>query len=73
MWHSHMQEPLHYVADCLRLLGRVIYHSPRPTLEHDRMQSARDQSDGIWKGEFEIDIMTDHLFHTYPDWDNERQ
>ena len=67
MWHSHMQEPLKYVADCNRFIGYVLYHSPWPMMEGDKMTTARNQSDTIWKDEFEVDIMTDHVFQTFPD------
>jgi hypothetical protein len=64
MWHSHMQEPLKYEADCIRLVGYVISHDPWPMIEDETMKKARNQTDDIWKDEFEADIMTDHLFNT---------
>jgi hypothetical protein len=58
-----MQEPLNYAADCVRLVGYVIYHSPWPMSKDDAMKQARNQSDNIWKDEFDVDIRTDHLFY----------
>jgi hypothetical protein len=63
MWHSHMQEPLNYAADCIRLVGHVIYHNPWPMIEHETMKKARNQTDNVWKNEFQEGIMTDHLFN----------
>jgi hypothetical protein len=63
MWHSHMQEPLNYAADCVRLVGYVIYHSPWPMIKDDTMKKALSQSDNIWEDEFDVDIRTDHLFY----------
>jgi hypothetical protein len=59
-----MQEPLNYAADCIRLVGYVIYHNPWPMIEDETMKEARDQTDNVWKNEFQADIMTDHLFNT---------
>jgi hypothetical protein len=63
MWHSHMQEPLNYAADCIRLVGYVIYHNPWPMIGGETMKKARDQTDNVWKKEFKADLMTDHLFN----------
>ncbi|CAF4622493.1 unnamed protein product, partial [Didymodactylos carnosus] len=30
IWHAHMQEPLHYAADSIRLVGYVMDHAPWP-------------------------------------------
>jgi hypothetical protein len=59
-----MQEPLNYAADCIRLVGYVIYHNPWPMIEDETMKEARDQTDNVWKNEFQADLMTDHLFNT---------
>jgi len=59
-----MQEPLNYEADCIRLVGYVIFHSPWPMIEDDTMKKTRDKTDDIWKQEFESDITTDHLYNT---------
>jgi hypothetical protein len=67
MWHSHVQEPLNYAADCVRLGGYVICHVPWPMIEDDTMQKAHNQTDKIWKDEFKADIMTDHLYNTNDD------
>ena len=64
MWHSHMQQPLNYVADCNRLLGYVFYHSPWPTVEDEKMTKIRNERKIRWKNEFDADIMWDHLFNT---------
>ena len=72
MWHSHMQEPLKYIADCHRLVGYVIYHSPWPIVEDSAMQTACTKTNQIWKDEFSNDIETDHLYNTIDqnaDWD----
>ncbi|CAF1266858.1 unnamed protein product, partial [Didymodactylos carnosus] len=53
IWHSHMQQPLNYAADCVRLIGYVIPHSPWPMIEEDTMKKSRDGTDDIWKQEFE--------------------
>ncbi|CAF3313140.1 unnamed protein product [Rotaria socialis] len=64
MWHAHMQEPLKYAADCLRLVGYIISHSPWPIIEDKKMKKKRDTTDKIWKEEFQSEISTDHLYNT---------
>ncbi|CAF4920124.1 unnamed protein product [Rotaria sp. Silwood2] len=27
IWHSHMQEPLKYTLDCIRLVGHIVDHT----------------------------------------------
>ncbi|CAF3389516.1 unnamed protein product [Rotaria sp. Silwood2] len=74
MWHSHMQEPLNYAADCLRLVGYVIFHDPWPIIEDNNMKKSCDKIDDIWKEEFDNDITTDHLYNTVDqvvDWSDE--
>ena len=68
MWHSHMQEPLKYAADCIRLVGYVIYHDPWPMIEDKTMKNSCDRVDQIWKDEFQCNIDTDHLYNI-PDTD----
>ncbi|CAF4731189.1 unnamed protein product [Rotaria sp. Silwood1] len=36
IWHSHMQEPLKYASDCIRLVGYVIDHAPWPSVDETR-------------------------------------
>ncbi len=55
-----MQEPLNYVADCLRFFDYVIYHDPWPIIEDENMKKSCDQVDRMWKEEFHRDINTDH-------------
>jgi hypothetical protein len=62
-----MQEPLNYAADCMRLVGYVIFHSPWPMIEDDTMKKTRKKTDDIWKQEFASDITTDHLYNTVED------
>ncbi|CAF1156312.1 unnamed protein product [Rotaria sordida] len=72
MWHSHMQEPLKYIADCHRLVGYVIYHAPWPIIEGNTMNKSREKTNQIWKDEFGSGIQTDHLYNTLDqqaDWD----
>jgi hypothetical protein len=64
MWHSHMQEPLNYAADCNRLVGYVIFHSTWPMIEDDTMKKSHKQTGDIWKKEFDTEITTDHLYDT---------
>ncbi|CAF0941090.1 unnamed protein product [Rotaria sordida] len=64
IWHSHMQEPLKYAADCIRIVGYVIDHAPWSMIEDDVTKKTREQMEDIWKEEFEINIMTDHLYNT---------
>ena len=33
--HSHMMHPLAYDADCLRLLGKYLHHSPWPEVDDE--------------------------------------
>ncbi|CAF3077646.1 unnamed protein product, partial [Rotaria sp. Silwood2] len=61
IWHSHMQEPLKYVADCIRLVGYVNNHSPWPQIDDDTMEKSCDKTNDIWKKEFDSDITTDHV------------
>ncbi|CAF2738746.1 unnamed protein product [Rotaria sp. Silwood2] len=61
IWHSHMQEPLKYVADCIRLVGYVINHSPWPQIDDHTMKKSCDKTNDIWKEEFDSDITTDHV------------
>ncbi|CAF3804813.1 unnamed protein product [Rotaria sp. Silwood1] len=67
MWHSHMQEPLNYVADCVRIVGYVIYHSPWPINKDDTKNKTCIQANKLWKDEFKVDLMIDHLFNTIDD------
>ncbi|CAF1191693.1 unnamed protein product [Adineta steineri] len=74
IWHSHMQEPLNYRADCIRFVGYVVNHAPWPMIEDDIMKKTSDRSDDIWKNEFQADIETDHLYNTikhYFKWEDE--
>ncbi|CAF1155818.1 unnamed protein product [Adineta steineri] len=74
IWHSHMQEPLNYRADCIRFVGYVVNHAPWPMIEDDIMKKTSDRSDDIWKNEFQADIETDHLYNTikhYVNWQDE--
>ncbi|CAF1026897.1 unnamed protein product [Adineta steineri] len=64
IWHSHMQEPLNYRADCIRLVGYVVNHAPWPMIEDNIMKKTSDRSDDMWKKEFQSDIETDHLYNT---------
>ncbi len=59
-----MQEPFNYEADCLRLVGYVIYHDPWPIIEDKNMKKSCDQIDQIWKDEFQCEIEIDHLYNT---------
>ncbi|CAF3684072.1 unnamed protein product [Rotaria sp. Silwood1] len=72
MWHSHMQEPLKYIADCHRLVGYVIYHAPWPIIEDNTMKKSQEKTNQIWKDEFGSGIQTDHLYNTIDqrvDWE----
>ena len=51
-------------TDCLRLVGYIIQHDPWPMIEDETMTKASNQTDQVWKGEFQADIMSDHLFNT---------
>ena len=64
MWHSHMQQPLNYVADCMHLVGYVIHHAPWPMIEDEKMKTQREKTDDIWMQEFKNEISTDHLYDT---------
>ena len=55
-----MQEPLNYEADCLRLVGYVIYHDPWPIIADKNMKKSCNHVDRLWKEEFRRDINTDH-------------
>jgi hypothetical protein len=59
-----MQEPLHYAADCLRLVGYLIIHDPQPIVEDEGMKNSSDQMDHIWKDEFQCDLDKDHFYDT---------
>ena len=59
-----MQEPLKYEADCLRLVGYVIYHDPWPVIQEENMTQTCDRIDQIWKDEFQCELETDHLMNT---------
>ena len=59
-----MQEPLKYEADCLRLVGYVIYHDPWPVIQEENMTQTCDQIDRIWKDEFQCELETDHPMNT---------
>ncbi|UJR10791.1 hypothetical protein I4U23_014978 [Adineta vaga] len=64
IWHSHMQEPLKYVSDCLRLVGYVIDHAPWPSVDANKMKTSCDDTTKAWKKEFDSDMYTDHLYNT---------
>ena len=64
MWHSHMQEPLNYAADCLRLMGQVIDHAPWPAVDEEKMKGSCHDTLRSWKREFDVDMATDHLYNT---------
>lgn len=59
-----MQEPLKYETDCLRLVGYVIDHNPRLTIEDEEMKTFSDEINQTWKDEFQCEIETDYLFDT---------
>ncbi|CAF3182946.1 unnamed protein product [Rotaria socialis] len=65
MWHAHMQEPLKYEADCLRLVGYVIPHSPWPIIEDEKMKKKSNRTDQMWQEEFQSEISTDHLYQRW--------
>ncbi|CAF1009309.1 unnamed protein product [Rotaria sordida] len=67
IWHSHMQEPLKYASDCIRLVGYVIDHSPWPSVDENKMKSSCNDTINAWKKEFESDMSTDHLYNTIQD------
>ncbi|CAF4863740.1 unnamed protein product [Rotaria sp. Silwood1] len=64
IWHAHMQEPLKYTADCLRLVGYIMFHAPWPIIEDKKIKKKSDRTDNIWKEEFQSEISTDHLYNT---------
>ncbi|CAF1067084.1 unnamed protein product [Adineta ricciae] len=64
IWHSHMQEPLKYVADCQRLVGYVVDHAPWPSVDANKMKKSCDDTANVWKREFDSDMQFDHLFNT---------
>ncbi len=59
-----MQEPLNYEADCLRLVGYIIYHEPWPMVEDETMKKSSQEVDQIWNDEFQCGIELDHLYQT---------
>ncbi|CAF0905170.1 unnamed protein product [Adineta steineri] len=74
IWHSHMQEPLKYASDCVRLVGYVIDHAPWPSVDTNKMESSCHDTMNVWKKEFDSDMKTDHLYNTkengYDRWDD---
>ncbi|CAF1325825.1 unnamed protein product [Rotaria sordida] len=69
-----MQEPLNYAADCIRLVGYVIFHDPWPIIDDNNMKKSCNKMDEIWKREFDSDTTTDHLYNTIEeaaDWYDE--
>ncbi|CAF3335140.1 unnamed protein product [Rotaria sp. Silwood2] len=64
IWHAHMQEPLKYATDCLRLVGYIIVHAPWPIIEDKKIKQEKERKDSIWKEEFQSEISMDHLFNT---------
>ena len=56
-----MQEPLNYAADCLRLVGYIVYHDPWPMVEDQKMTDAHDRVNEMWTDEFDSQIDADHL------------
>ncbi|CAF1181428.1 unnamed protein product [Rotaria magnacalcarata] len=67
IWHSHMQEPLKYASDCIRLIGYVIDHTPWPSVDENKMKNSCNDTINAWKKEFESDMSTDHLYNTKGD------
>ena len=59
-----MQEPLNYAADCRRLVGEVIDHSPWPSVDQEKMKDSCDDTLSSWKREFNVDMSIDHLYDT---------
>lgn len=64
MWHSHMQEPLKYAADCDRLVGYLVDHCPWPSVDSNKINESCDDTKRAWKNEFHVEMNLDHLYNT---------
>ncbi|CAF3765194.1 unnamed protein product [Rotaria sp. Silwood1] len=62
IWHAHMQEPTKYAFDCLRLVGYVIDHAPRISIETDQIKESCENAINVWRREFDRDMTTDHIY-----------
>ena len=49
VWHCHMLSPYHYEHDCLRLVGKVVDHSVRPTTQ---LAELRRTTTDVWKNKY---------------------
>ncbi|CAF0951485.1 unnamed protein product [Adineta steineri] len=67
IWYSHMQEPLKYASDCIRLVNYIIDHTPWISADGNITKSICDDIANIWKNEFDNDMETDHLYNTTGD------
>ena len=69
-----MQEPLKYAMDCDRLVGYLIDHAPWPSANEKQMEKSFNDTQNVWKTEFESEMITDHLYNTktggYDSWDD---
>jgi hypothetical protein len=51
-------------SDCMRLVDYVIYRDPWHKRGNDVINKECNEMDTIWKDEFQVNIMMDHLFGT---------
>ncbi len=56
-----MQEPINYEADCLRLVGYIIYHDPWPIVEDKTIKKSCDQVLQIWRDEFKCEMDSSYI------------
>ncbi|CAF0797512.1 unnamed protein product, partial [Rotaria sordida] len=61
VWHAHMQEPTKYASDCLRLVGYIMDHTPRISVETDQIKKSWENTIDVWKREFGRDMAIDHI------------
>ncbi|CAF1466581.1 unnamed protein product [Adineta steineri] len=64
IWHSHMQEPLKYASDCIRLVGYIIDHAPWPSVDTNKMKRSCDDTMNALKMKSDNDMRADHLYNT---------
>ncbi|CAF1418201.1 unnamed protein product [Didymodactylos carnosus] len=72
IWHSHMQEPLKYATDSIRIVGYIMDHAPWPSTDVDKTKQSCLDTNNIWKNEFGCDISTDHLHDAVKDQNHNR-
>jgi hypothetical protein len=54
-WHWHMEDPVHYYEDCMKLFGRIVPHDATIGFNEDgkvKLEQMREKTQIRWKEQF---------------------